>query len=432
MMSARSSGELPGEANSTESSRGSDYAMRVMTIVAVTIVFTQKIAVPGSGGALQIAPILYYGAMLMLLFKGHVRISPLRFFLFSATVGVAAFCQAVYHGNRFSVGSFGFYVVIYASSIFVLPADEKQYLRLLRAMQNVGLFGGVFVLIDIAVQRVGRAPPNIELVIPEILLLKDFAYIREVAFGSTVIKPNGLIFLEPSHASQFLAFCLFAELCLFRRWWRVAFYFVTMFLCGGGTGMLLAVMAAPFAMVYLRPGVSIGLVVTAVIGIMVGLAAGVLDPILARLDEFGSEKSSAHYRFVAPMQLMGQVLQGDTLKAIVGSGAGTAPKQNVFVIWIPLAKCLYEYGLIFCLFWFPLILVSTFGQGRIFIMSWMMFVQYHILNGSLLVPINFIYTLLFGGLYVLRDDNKENVFEWQKPKPPQPKASPGTSLAPLR
>jgi hypothetical protein len=425
-----------------EPESGSDYAMRVMTTVAVTVVFTQKIAMPGSGGALQIAPVLYYGAMVLLMFKGHVRIAPMRFALFSATVGVAALCQAVYHGNRFSIGSFGFYVVIYASCIFVLPAEEKQYLKLLSALQNVGVFGGVFVLIDLLAQRAGMAPPNLEKIIPSAVMLKDFAYIRAVSFGSSQIKPNGLIFLEPSHCSQFLAFCLFAELCLFRRPWRVLFYFATMFLTNGGTGMLLVLLTAPFAVMYFRPGVSLGLGALVVVGLIGAISAGFLDSLLARLEEFGSEKSSAHYRFVAPVQMMAAVLEGPTLNALVGVGAGNAPKQNPFVIWVPLAKTMYEYGLVFVVFWFPLTIISTFGQGRIFIMSWMMFMQYHILNGSLLVPINFIYTLLFGGLYVLRGSDdahhperaKEHRFAWQTrtsnaPKKPR---KPGSSLAPLR
>jgi hypothetical protein len=144
--------------------------------------------------------------------------------------------------------------------------------------------------------------------------------------------------------------------------------------------------------------------------------------------------------------MMAAVLEGPTLNALVGVGAGNAPKQNPFVIWVPLAKTLYEYGLVFVVFWFPLTIVSTFGQGRIFIMSWMMFMQYHILNGSLLVPINFIYTLLFSGLYVLRGSDethhperaKEHRFAWQTARevrsplgPPKPR-KPGSSLAPLR
>ena len=429
-------------APAVESESGSDYAMRVMTIVAVTVVLTQKIAVPGSGGALQIAPVIYYGAMALLLFKGHVRISPMRFALFSATVGVAALCQAIYHGNRFSIGSFGFYIVIYTSCIFVLPAEEKQYLKLLAALQNVGIFGGAFVIIDLLAQRLHMAPPNLEKVIPAELLLKDFAYIRAVHFGSSQIKPNGLIFLEPSHCSQFLAFCLFAELCLFRRPWRVLFYFATMFLTNGGTGMLLVLLSAPFAVMYFRPGVSLGLAALAVVGILGAISAGFLDSLLARLEEFGSEKSSAHYRFVAPVQMMAAVLDGPTLNALVGVGAGNAPKQNPFVIWVPLAKTMYEYGLVFVVFWFPLTIISTFGQGRIFIMSWMMFMQYHILNGSLLVPINFIYSLLFSGLYVLRDSDdayhpergKEHRFAWQGSgrSDPQKPGKPGSSLAPLR
>jgi hypothetical protein len=384
----------------------SNRAMRTVSYLLVVIVLTQKVAVPGTAGVMQLALFLYFGVMAVLVFQGRAQIAKGRLVLYTLTAAVGMVTQALYHGNTFSFPSFAFVIMIASASMFEIRATREQYLELLRMAQKVGVFAALFVGIDWGVQFLRFPMPNLEAILPEALQIKDFAYSRAMKFGSPYNKPNGFVFLEPSHLSQFLAICLLIEFVFFKRPHYIALFFLGMFFTYGGTGLLLVALAAPFALAYVPARAAIGLGVFAVVALAGAGAVGLLDDVVGRADEFSGKNTSAYFRFVAPFQLIGTALNGTPLAALFGSGAGSSPK-GVNVTFLPVAKVLYEYGLFFALFWFPLTIACNFGKGRSVIVGWMMFVQYHLLNGSLLVPTNFLYCMLFSGLFVFPQSEKK-------------------------
>ena len=85
----------------------------------------------------------------------------------------------------------------------------------------------------------------------------------------------------------------------------------------------------------------------------------------------------------------------------------------------PLARALTAFGvwtatpwafgafILYAVAWFVFVTVAMFGGGAPVAIAWALFVQYHLLNGSLLVPIHTLYCFYLGGAYVYMKKDQE-------------------------
>ena len=119
-------------------------------------------------------------------------------------------------------------------------------------------------------------------------------------------------------------------------------------------------------------------------------AIGLTKNIEGRVSEFGSRGTSGEMRFSRPAEAVVDAMFGDEADMLIGKGAGSMPKgqsaKGANFAWAPYAKVFVEYGIVAFIFWALLILTAMFGHGVPFAISWVVFLQYQFMNGSLNVP----------------------------------------------
>ena len=110
-------------------------------------------------------------------------------------------------------------------------------------------------------------------------------------------------------------------------------------------------------------------------------------------------------RFARPVEVVVETLFGDEKDLFLGKGAGEMPKgksvRGANFAWAPYAKVFVEYGIIAFSFWLLLTLSAMFGHGVPFAISWVVFLQYQFMNGSLNVPLHTIYAALLAASVVV-------------------------------
>ncbi len=217
--------------------------------------------------------------------------------------------------------------------------------------------------------------------------------------------------------SAFLATALIIEVSFFQRMRYIICVFTSLVATFGGSGMLLVALAVPFLFRRLRSGAITGLLVAAPVAFLVGTQLGVVDNFASRSAEFSHEDSSGYHRFVDPVNLIVASVFRNPTDALFGSGAGNASK-GLNIIWNPMAKALFEYGLVFGILFFVLTIAFMFGAGRPFIVGWTCFVNYHLLGGGFVMPWFAVMAwVLVGGYHIREDDRAPEVWREALPAP---------------
>lgn len=380
------------------------WIIRVMTTELFVAAATQKVAVYlGGENQIQFVVVLHIVTLCLLAARGCLRIHGLRLALYLVMMALALVAHAVSQHSAFSIPSMTLFAIIYGLYLFVIPLDRETYLRLLRNFQYATGTAALLVISNWLTQAVGLGMPNIETVIPSKLLFFYYVYIQPIHWGSRWIKPNGIFFLETSFVSQFIAFGLIIEVCFFRRITFLGVLGAGLMSTFGGTGMLLVVLSGVVMLFYLNRALIAALVVALPLAVGGAYGIGLLDNMAKRSDEFSQNGSSANQRFLAPIQTINEAIEGRSFKYFFGIGAGNMPRA-MNIAWNPTSKFFREYGMIAFVGWFIFIAYCYFGGGVPFVMGWMMFMQYHLLNGSLLVPLISVYSIIFAAGYVVIQD----------------------------
>ena len=218
----------------------------ILCVHLVLVVLTQKMALPVGGGIqIAFAMVFQYVVFAMFLLMGVLRVHLMRSLLLLAFVGFATIVHAIYNGdNGFSPGSLFLLILILAMYSFVVPIDEENYNRILKTFQKIAVVASLLVFVNWGTQIAGLGIFNLEDYIPDSFQYINYVYMNKLKWNLPWIKPNGIVFLEVSHLSQFIGMALVIELARFRRLKFAALYAVALLSSFGGTGTLL-VMASP-------------------------------------------------------------------------------------------------------------------------------------------------------------------------------------------
>jgi hypothetical protein len=159
------------------------------------------------------------------------------------------------------------------------------------------------------------------------------------------LKANGMLFVEPSALSQFVALALLGELWWFRRGRVLAVLAAGLILSFSGTGLLmLAGGLALGASVRLWAGLAGAGAVVALVLVMTGYS----EAFTSRADELRRPGTSGYERFVAPYAAM-RLPWEDSVSAVVwGYGAGRVEDLDTeySANYTPVPKVFLEYGLV--------------------------------------------------------------------------------------
>lgn len=162
------------------------------------------------------------------------------------------------------------------------------------------------------------------------------------------IKSNGFFFREPSIFSVVMAFALLCELSLARRKWVMAILAMALVLTYSGSGLLTLAVGMLFP---LGRGALVRILAFGVLA--AGMVAFFGDALnlsytLNRIDEFGSERSSAYCRFIYPGAVTLQQFDSNLWTTVLGHGPGSMERMGATCsdgAQTAYAKLLFEYGL---------------------------------------------------------------------------------------
>lgn len=213
-------------------------------------------------------------------------------------------------------------------------------------------------------------------------------------------KSNGFFFREPSGFSFIMALALVVEWELGKRWLRIAAFALALLLTYSGTGILALLIALLFPLGWTTVQ---RFVLLAAVGALVLLVFGDalnLSFTLDRVQEFGSERSSAYIRYVAPLRVVADTFGIESWTPWLGQGPGAIFRQTLAYefhdpTW---AKLLVEYGLLGSLPFVVLFASALCGGALASPVRAALFAYWLAMGGHLLSPeVNFM-ALVLGGL----------------------------------
>ena len=399
---------LQGEAQAGTRLSDSDFIIRVFTIDMVAVVLTQKVAVPiGSSAEAQVALalLLHAGALGLLALRGVLRIKAMSLMLWCGFAFVAGASAVLLVSPSYSAMSFFLLLIISTFYVFRVELDRESYLKWLKNFQLIAVAAASLVFFGWATQAAGLGLFDLESRMPERLVYLHYNYIQPIHWGSPWMKPNAIFFLETSHISQFIAMAIVIELTCFFRMRYLMFFGAALLSTFGGTGMLTLLASLPFVLGRVPKGVVLAGLVALPIFYVGADAIGLLDNVKKRSTELSARGTSGEMRFARPVEVVVETLFGDEKDLFLGKGAGEMPKgksvRGANFAWAPYAKVFVEYGIIAFSFWLLLTLSAMFGHGVPFAISWVVFLQYQFMNGSLNVPLHTIYAALLAASVVV-------------------------------
>ena len=359
---------------------------QVCASMVVMIVLTSRLGL--AVGAKQVPIVLPVAVahIAIIALLGRATLSLARSIATAAILGIVIFATALVHRHT-STMSVIYLALIYVPLVVNTTLDGAALEKIWRVFIGVASVAAVLGVVQIAVQVVagGYFLDPMQL-LPESIQLGGYQTTYPIMRGVIpTLKANGMVFVEPSAFSQFLALAILGELWLFRRW-RVLLLLATgMTLSFSGTGLLM--LAGGIALgARMRSIASFGAVVLAVGTILVLTGFG--EAFTSRIDEVRRPGTSGYERFVSPFVALSLPWE-DSLAAVAwGYGAGRVEDLDTEYAanYSPIPKVMLEYGLV-GLVAFAALWISMFGRlavQRPIVGA--MLVMYFLAAGSLLQP----------------------------------------------
>jgi hypothetical protein len=369
-----------------------------LRLIVLAVVVLQRFAVPGLPTALCMPIVL--GIVVYLVSERILVQDRLRTGLYLLAIGSccgATLLSTSHFRDEWSLNSLLLLVLLYVPFCYRLRRELRHLYRpLLEFYNRIMVVAACVALAQWLAQILGWAYMDLLAFLPRQLLLQTYNTFSPVQYGSSLMKTNAVVFLEPSFCSQFLAIALVAQLVLGGRRWRLPLYAAAILTTVSGTGILL---------------VGLGLVVLAVrrgvpwaagmLFILLLLGAGVsFTPLgqllMTRSTEPSSPNSSGNARFVAPYGQVTAGLARDTPTLFFGRGPGQSSPDTSGIKYFNaerlqanypvIPKLGAEYGLIATLAFTVFVVVAITKGTPSPTMSAIMLLFYLALSGSLLQP----------------------------------------------
>jgi len=408
---ARAAGMREGEA--AAGSLALRFAISALLLSATVL---QSIGINFGSYSLNAALVGVYGCLGVALLSGALALSRRRLLLYVACLTVALASLLVNanfaRADRSSLASYLLVVVMYLPFVFTLGGDAARGSAptvrwALRHFSSIALFCAFAGILQFFAQFVIHADWlfNFSARLPTILQGPG-GYNTVIPVGSWY-KSNGFFFREPSGFSFIMALALVIEWEIGgrdaeprRRWLRLGAFALALLLTYSGTGLLglLIALVVPLGWKTLQRFVLLALgggVLLVVLGDALNLSFT-----LDRIQEFGSERSSAYIRYVAPARMVADTLELESWTPWLGQGPGSIFRQTLSYefhdpTW---AKLMVEYGLAGSALFVALFATMLLGGGLPAPVAAALFAYWIGMGGHLLSPeVNFM-TLALAGL----------------------------------
>jgi O-antigen ligase len=197
-----------------------------------------------------------------------------------------------------------------------------------------------------------------------------------------------------------MALACIVEAATHRRVRRIACFGFALLLTYSGTGILalLIGMLFPLGKKTLLRVLALGCAASVVL-LLLGNVLN-LSFTLGRIDEFGSERSSAYIRYIAPLRLVTETFDASAWSAWLGHGPGAISRETRgYEFHDPTwAKLLFEYGALGFIAFLGLFLVALAQRGVPAQIRAALFFAWLMMGGHLLSPEQNFLTLALVGL----------------------------------
>jgi hypothetical protein len=366
------------------------------------------------GSIEAIIPITYI-ALSILFFFINPRISLSRLIFLVAFLSFSIF-STLMTTNTYSTNSIALLIVIYLPFIFIIEVSEHNYRSMLKIFLDAMIIFGAIALIQHVMQLVSswRSWPNLNELIPDDFQYTHFNYVQPIKFGSRLMKPNGIVFLEVSLLSEWTAVAFGLELIYFRRFWRMLFYAIVLVATFAGTGLFMLLLSAPVLLTGISRKSLASVVVIFTAAVIFASQIHWNSQVNQRFTEYQMQETSSYKRFIEPFQILQTTLLHPGA-LVVGEGPGNGDKENG-AAWWPITKICYEYGFL-AGFAFLAFLSYVMLQGapsqRI---AFLLLVMFNFMAGAA-IPVYPILLFVFGGLFRIRESKTNRRKVQGAPKP---------------
>jgi hypothetical protein len=370
----------------------------VFLILAVTVL--QRFGLNFGDYSLNAALLAIFALLVVAALTRVLAVSPVRLVLYGICMSIALL-SALVNEHSSSVSSLALLAVMYLPFVFVLtPEAGLSPERANDIFLDVAALCAVAGVVQFYAQFVVHADWLFDFTAHVPALLRGPSGYNTVIKAAGSLKSNGFFFREPSGFSFVMALALMIECLTHRRMVRLAFLGLALLLTYSGTGLL----ALAIGLVIPMNARNLGrvLCVAVVAAALVFLLEGPLNLsfTMARLDEFGSERSSAYIRYIAPGRLIADTAASAPGLLWLGHGPGTIFRQAVgYEFHDPTwAKLIFEYGVLGFVAFLALFLASLGGPWAPTRVRAMLFSGWLIMGGHLLSPEQNFMTLALLGL----------------------------------
>jgi len=383
---------VPGEQQAA-SGEGivSEVVISVLTAQMLVLIYLQKFSINISEDFQVSIPLIFaFASLAWLGSRQAIRFEPKRVVLYCILVASAALSQSL--GTlRISYSSIFLLILLYATFTLNWRAGADQIARVADRFSILMIGPAILVLVQFAYELYFGAGNSLSLerYVPRSLLLGGYVYESSTESWVTWNRPNGLIFLEPSFCSAFLACAAINELQLARRYFRGALFLVSLLATAGATGFVMLAIAAPVIAVQKKP---VWMIFAGLLGLFGVISVLAIRPDLleaSRWAEMSDPSSSGYGRLFLPIEtLMSLLLDPRFLISGYGAGQLTAELASAW----PITKLSYEYGVATAAAYFAFCIVSMYGSSNV-ALRLAFFMVFQFTGGYLLSP--FLVLLIF-------------------------------------
>lgn len=341
----------PGPHNNVVNSA---LAVIPVTLLLILSVILQQITVPGTG--VPVSLVLLWACALGLWVAGAVTLDIKRVrFASVLAVGIASsfLVWLILGVTEPSLFSLLYITACWLPFVFKPKWNTAATDYLLKHFLRIV---GVLAVVSVAqfcVQLLGGPFIDWIATLPKELVIPGYVHRARLELpGFTgLIRSNGMVFLEPSIASQFYA--LAAIVALRRRPLLVPLFICALLFTGSGTGIL-ALLAGILGFVLTgNARERVWSLLSCGVGVTVLVLTGLIDTLFRRSSEFNAEGTSATFRFIDPWEHLSRFAADYTSSLMFGLGPGgvseTARLYGPGVNYTFTPKLVIEYGLLFAL-----------------------------------------------------------------------------------
>ncbi|NLG74870.1 MAG: hypothetical protein GX535_01400 [Xanthomonadaceae bacterium] len=373
-------------------------AVRACTVIALlsTTVLARFGANVG-GESLPISLAALYVLVAALALSQRARIEGTTMMLYGSVLVfayVSWFMNTSYGAvNRASPSSLLFLIALYLPFVITMRAslgDASEWRWTVRAFGNIALLCALAGIAQFFAQFIIDTPWLFDFshYLPEAVRNLG-TYNTQIPVGN-LYKSNGFFLREPSAFSFLMALAAIVELNTEKRWHRVALFVFALLLTYSGTGLLALILGLMFPLGLKTLGRLVAIAVGGMLLIALLGDALNLSFTVNRIQEFGSEHSSAYIRYVAPLHVIASSIDSTPWTALFGHGPGSIQRTSqAFQAFDPTwAKLIFEYGLLGCAALVSLVVHALVRSGVPAQMRAVLFFCWLIMGGHLLSPDN--------------------------------------------